>query len=496
MGNGLFNPPPTVDTTLPDIPIPDFVSTGQQLAAGAAKGGWWLDLWRWFWASIPSGFTLVITAVASYMQALAGIVVDVYTKAQAINSAGFFVLLGALLEDLLATPVEAQALQNAFRSGGNVGALRAVGSTFYDNLLGILQAGGTALPWTATDVPARQFLGFLIEYAIRASNAEVITQLLPEEFRVGEGFKAYGENLEKTLALGRMARRAFQPLMQILIADPLTRKLNSAYTPKQLSEAQYVRAFIRGDIDAGTLQQNLAELGYHPTLQAALIAENTKALALKELLDFNRLTGGGSTAPIGAIQQLGYSPTNAQNAWDSAIEALVDPLRKQFLNELTNELRKGEIDLGTATSLLNSTNLFPQESGWYQQIWSQMLAFPRKRLSESQVEKAFVEGLIDMTTVQNYWIQSGYGADSIQVLTLLLLQRLQGGTKTTSGHQTHKRLSAAELTKAYESGVLTLAQVQAAWTADGYSAVDVAVLTQLLLEKSGQTPQPVSGIPN
>lgn len=495
MGNGFFSPPPQVDTTLPDIPVPNFQSTGQQVADGIAKsvlGDNWVAK---LLGGIMDALHLALRIIGTIAQALASDLVAMWDALEAVNSPGFFALIGAILSQQLATDVNENQLQAAFKRGGNIGGLRSVGSAFYDNMISILQGGGATVTGAASDIPARQFMGFLIEYAIRSANTEVITQLLPEEVRFGEGFKAYGDNLEKTLALGRLARRAFQPLIQIAVADPLTRQLNSQYTPKQLSEAQYVRAFVRGDIDAAALQQNLAELGYNPTLQSVLIAENTKALTVRELLDFSRVSGSGSATPTGAMQQLGYSPSNADAVWQSSIESLVDPLRKQFLNELTNELRKGEIDLPTATNLLNSTSLFPQESAWYQQIWTQMLSQPRKRLSESQVEKAFLDGVIDMGSVQNYWQQSGYSFTDIQTLTALLLLRLQGGTKTRTGHTGRKHLTEAEIQKAVKEGVISLAQAQAYWTGMGYGPVDVEILTALYGGTSPGTPPVVSGTP-
>jgi hypothetical protein len=493
MGNGLFNPPPPTNGTvpLPDIPVPSFVSIGQDATAGAKKSGWIEHFWNVFWHAMFDGFVWVLTQIGSFAQAFASIPVDVFTKLQAVNSPGFFALLASLIEDLLAVEVDGQALQDAFRAGGTKGALRATGASFYDNLTRIFQAGGTALPWTATDVPAKQFMGFLIEYAVRSANAECLTQLLPEEFRVGEGFKAYGEKLERTLSLGRMARIAFQPLVRTMVSDPLTRQLNAAYTPKLLNESQYVHAFIRGDMDAGTLQKNLAELGYHPDLQNLLIAESTKSAGLHELLNFSRATDPTATAPVAALQTLGYSPTNAQVVWTAALESLVDPLRKTFLNELTNELRKGEIDISTALGILGTLNLFPQEAEWYRQIWSQMIAAPRRLLTEAQLETAFLEGVIDMSTVQANWQQRGYSLESIQTLSLLLIAKQQGHTKTTVGHKPIKHLTEAELEKAYKAGILTLAQLQAQWALLGYSAADIQTLTalvQLPPSSTGSTP--------
>jgi hypothetical protein len=496
MGSGLFsNPPPTDGSTLPVIPVPSFQSQGQQTATGTMQAGFWDELLGLWHASKIGGLSTWINELLGIIPAIGSLIVNLMDKLSATNSAGFFALVAALVEDLLLTDVNAQVLQDSFRAGGRAGGLISIGSSFIDNLKGIVQNSGTALPWTATDVPAKQFMGFLITHAIKTANIEVITQLLPEELRVGEGFNAYGEHFEEVLGLGRLARRAFQPLIQIMVADPLTRQLNAAYTPKQLSEAQYVRAFVRGDIDGATLQQNLAELGYNQQLQATLISENTKSAALHELVNYVRATDPSAAVPTAALQVLGYSATNAQVVWTATLEGLVDPLRKQFLNELTKELRSGEIDYPTASSLLSNLNLFPQEASWYQQIWQQMLTAPRKRLSESEMERAYLEGLVDLFAMQSYWTRSGYSLQDMQTLQLLLLQKQQAGTKTTSGRVSRKVLSEAEIEKAVKAGIITLAQAQAYWTLHGYSAVDVAILSELVGAVLGQPITPVSGTP-
>jgi len=50
------------------------------------------------------------------------------------------------------------------------------------------------------------------------------------------GFRGYGENMAKTLGLGRLARQALKPLIQVLVADPLLLKLQEDYRPKRLAQ--------------------------------------------------------------------------------------------------------------------------------------------------------------------------------------------------------------------------------------------------------------------
>src|SRR5260370_12761142 len=100
---------------------------------------------------------------------------------------------------------------------------------------GDLQAGD--------DAPAQRFLGFLMNFAIRQGNIECLTGFLPEEFRVGEGFRAYGELMAKNLGLGRLARQALRPLIQTLVADPLMSKLQEQYLPKRTAPSPAITKF-------------------------------------------------------------------------------------------------------------------------------------------------------------------------------------------------------------------------------------------------------------
>jgi hypothetical protein len=482
MGNGLFNPPPPITngTTLPDIPVPDFVATGQAVATGVKQADLWTSLWRKCWASVIEGLHKLIVILAGGMDDLIAAYLGVIGGFKGTNQPGFFNLIATVLSGQLGVSVSYDTIQAAFNSSGSVPAMRTIGGNVFQAWAQITAPGSGAALSGPGVASAEGFMGWLIEYAIKHGNTAVLSTLIPEEWRVFEGVAEYGHAISQALGLGRLSRLALQPLIRTLIAEPLQIDLNRTYTPKLLSESQYVRAFVRGEIDGAALQLALAQLGYNQALQTTLINENTKAAGVKELVDFYRATGQGSSTPPATLQVLGYDSAGANVVWTAALEALIDPLRKQELAVLTNQLRTGEIDLATAQSILSTMNLFPQEQGWYQQIWSQILSFPRKRLSESEVEKAFLEGLIDMTTVQNYWIQSGYGSDSIQVLTLLLLQRLQGGTKTTAGHTPHRHLTTAELGKALKAGTMTTAQVQAYLAQLGYSAADIQVLIQQL----------------
>jgi hypothetical protein len=495
MGGLFSNPPPTDGSSLPSIPIPDFVTTGQSVAEGFKAAGWWDDFIAKWHASKLGGLDAVWSFAISTMDYLLGLTAKLFTSIQGTNTPGFFFLIAALVEDILGVPVDQPTIQAAFIKGGNFGAMRSLGQPFFNLFQNMLAPAGSSLQASDGIPNAEKFMAYLIEYSIREGNQEFVSELIPEEFNPFGGIKGYGQNMAHNFGFSRLARQAFQPLMKLLIAEPLTRSLNASYKPAILSEAQYARAYVRGQMDKSTVTQNLYELGFNDDLQSIILTENTKALAVHELVNYLRTVDTSGSVPTAALQLIGYSGLDAPNLWAATIEGLVDPLRKQYLNELTRELRAGEIDYPTASQFLSTLNLFPQEAGWYTQIWQQMLTAPRKRLSESEMERAYLEGLVDLFAMQSYWARSGYSLQDMQTLQLLLLQKQQGGTKTTSGRVSRKVLSEAEIEKAVKAGIITLTQAQAYWTLHGYSAVDVAILSELVGSALGQPITPVSGTP-
>src|SRR5262249_39792615 len=87
-------------------------------------------------------------------------------------------------------------------------------------------------------------------------------------------------------------------------------------------------------------------------------------------------------------------------------------------------------------------------------------------------------------TAQTHWEGLGYSPAAIQTLTYLLLQRQAASSRTKTGHVLHKHLTEGQLEKAFNSGILDLAQIQAGWTNLGYSLADIEVLTALVSIKT------------
>lgn len=477
---GIFNNPPTGDGNLPDIQPPDFVTTGKQTGAGISQSGTWDDLVNKFRHSSWDAISWAVSFFVSGVDDVITLIVKLITAFQGLNSPGFFQLIAAVMSDLMGVEVPADAMRASFQQRGQVAAMKTVGAAFYNLLEGEFAAGQTPGTPNATADPAKAFLGFLISFAIREGNLDFFCEILPESFDIIKGLRNYGETMAENLGLGRLARRAFQPLVQLLVSDPLTYMLNAQYRPKLVTYTEAVEGYVRGFIDRATLNQWMAWQGFSDQAIQLYIDYYTPKWTPIELVDLERAGQMDDATAISLLQQAGYSQGQANRVLTAYQAQAANGIVHQQANQIARQVELGLIDQATGRSLIAELPLLDGEKQEYSHLLGVRGEFGWKQLTESEMERAFLGGIIDISAIQSYWQSVGYNAAGIQILTLLLLQKQSTGNRTTAGHVPHKSLTEAELEKAYKAGIITLPQLQGYWTALGYNAASIQILTQLV----------------
>lgn len=491
---GVFEPPPTPDPgSLPDIPILDFNHQARQAAQGVKDSGigaTFLALWiHRIWDMVRATITFLVSGIDE----VAALLVQAVTAAQGVGSEGMISMMAGIIGDLLGIEANEDAMRAAFHQHGRIGAMTQAGGQFFDMLRTEWGANQTPGAMQPSMDPAKSFIGFLIEFAVRQGNLAMIAEILPIEINILGWLREYGEILAKNLGLGRLARRALQPLVQTLVADPLQWSLNQQYRPKLLSEGQAMKAYFRGALTQDQLHSILAMQGYTDGDIARLTVDMQHAFSPADLLTEVRW-GNRSTDSVATLLQLaGWTQDQAGVVWDATMKADAETLVNRYCQLLHQQFEQGFVTSGEALDLLQDKPLTPLQLQWWQRIYGLQSETARKHLSESQVEKAFLEGIIDLSTAQDYWQRVGFNQESIQVLTLLMMQKLSSGQKTKVGHVTQKALTEAQLEKAYQNGIINLAQFQAGLVHQGYSADDQDVLVALVQVKTpgpGETQLP------
>jgi hypothetical protein len=481
---GIFPSPPPTDQPLPDIPIPNYEGIGGQLGKGLAKARKDADFVHKLWFAFLDLAFFCIGFLMGGIDDIFARFIKAFTAAQATGQPGFLALMAAVIGDLLGIEYDEDELIQTMAKGGRVKTMSKAGGWLYDTLRKEFEpSGGTALQ-SASDAPAKTFLGFLIEFAIRQGNVAMWAEFLPEEINFFGGLREYGELLARNLGLGRLARQALRPLMQVMVADPLQWKLNQTYRPKLLSESQAVHAYHRGALTQEDATQILTYQGYRDRDINLLLTKDPHKWSEDQLYALWR-SGAIAEAEIeGKLIAAGADPQDAVLMWQAykltQKQSMVDIELQQYLHLA----RQGLISVADLRNIIASTPLTQDEYEHYNHLAGIIAEYPRKHVTESEIERAFLGGIVDMSAVQQYWRDIGYFPDSIQLLSLLLLQKQSASNRTKPGHVPHKVLSEAQAEKAYQNGLINLAQLQAYWHAMGYSPDDQAVLSALVQLKT------------
>lgn len=445
---------------------------------GQNDAGWFSNIWANFWAAFFIGLARLMNEIASALDEVLGFVGKFFLLGQGEKNSAFYDLAGTILEDLTGVPVDKAALKSSTFGSGRIAGMQTFGADLY-NLLAQEFAPKNGNLETPDVAPAQIFLGFLMNFAIRQGNIEVLTSLLPEDIRVGDGFRAYGELMAKNLGLGRLARMALKPLVTTLVADPLQNSLNAQYRPKRLPKEQAIKAFWRGAISEAQMRKELAEEGYTDARQDWMITDarpilndrEVVHLYLRNVIDqatMNTELGhrGWSAADILSVLAIERPQMTSQEILDLYIFGQLDR------DTAKSELLQIGYDVGVAENLIILAEIKAQ-------------IVPRKRplhgrtRTAMQLHKEFLDGVIDLPEWNTQLTQLGYSLDDIAAMTQDLLID-QAHRKTTGTTHAVPSLSWAQIKAAYKSGVLDLAEVEAHLAHRGYSAADIATLVKEL----------------
>jgi hypothetical protein len=447
-------------------------------ALGHKDAGWFTNLWSRFWASIWDGLSLLVTEIANDLDLVLAFVGKFFVLGQGEKNSKFYDLSGAILEDLTGVPVDVAALKQSAFGSGRLAGMEKFGADLYDLLSKEFDPKTGDLETPSAD-PAKVFLGFLMNFAIRQGNIELLTSLLPESMRFGEGYRAYGELMAKNLGLGRMARRALQPLIQTKVADPLQNLLNAQYRPKRLAKEMAIKAYFRGDMELPQLRKELAEEEFSDTRQNLLIHDARPLPSDREII---HLFFAGVLNDVDTQKEL------TARGLDANTQLLTTESERPRLDKL--EILRlygfGQISRDETLQRLGQLGYTASDAeslviGYEMEI--QAVHRPKnihhKARTFQQLRKEFLDGVIDLTEWTDALTQIGYDPDALSAMTQDLLLD-QAGRKTTRTTHAIPSLSWAQLKAAYKAGVLDRQEVTDHLTHRGYSAADIAILLKEL----------------
>lgn len=531
----MSNPPvpPVGGTDLPPVPQPpihvdafgladteiDPARYAELLAAGLRKSNIFKDLIATLLFGLITLLQDLITFAASLFDKILGSLGGAFLAAQAQKSAGFYTLCAELMEDLTGIEVDGAKLTADFQRGGRLTAMTALGGSLFNALAsefagqeqGEAEGGFTIAPGTGVGgLPekaltpaggvnaARSFLGFQTSFAVREGNTDILASILP--FGVGHWFKDFAEDFSKNVGIGRLGRVALRPLVQVLVATPLTWAMNLQYRPTLLSASEAVQAWLDGYFTTEQLQQEHGLHGLSPARSQAVIQNTLKNPTSEQLATL--LVGGKINADD-------YKLYMKHQGYTEDVITLIDdandlaPTRRASLRaaeHFVQEYVTGIITSDELDQALHGMGAFGQgrmllTDGEIQNLKGlagSLAAFPRKKMTPAQMKQAYVDATITLQEYEDYLLRVGYSQANVTTLgieALIAQHKASGGAGSTA----HKKnlgtlagLTVAEMEKAYVTNLISLATFQDFLTRDGFGPDGIVILTAIAdAKKSG-----------
>jgi hypothetical protein len=488
---GIFNAPPPLDPNqLNNLNPPDFTTTGQQLTGGMAKVPWYLVWILYLWQWMEPGLATFLGAFFNAIQFFMSFLIKLLTGLQGSQGYGMSAMIASLLEDMLWVKVEADPFEAGYSKTGRAGEMAAVGGTLFGTLERELAVNGTDTQVTAGLGGAASFMGYLIEFAVRESNVGFFSELLPEWCVQFKGLRDYGENLARNLGLGRLGRRALQPLVNVLCTIPLQWYMNKTYTPYLPAPAEIFRGFNAGFFTKDQLDTYLSYHGIPLSVYGAIEMEYLWHPSASDAMNLERAGGTDRATVENLIRRHGYNTVDAAFAYDTAITGAVLSIQSRGLEYALLGAKLGGAGIANFEQVVNSMMLLPEEKAAWLSIAQLFQTTPHRALSVAQLEEAFIEGILTFSELEQGFQLHGYSPQDVQTLGLLTLLKQQKATKTKTGRTTAKHITEADLVKAMTANIISEAQFREGLTNLGYPADDIAILLALALKQSGQPGAP------
>ena len=406
----------------PDIPAADFVSIGQQIGEGVKKGGL-LDQWAQKLLDVlAQAVGIIVAALVGLVEWIIAKLLTIVIRSLASNESATNEIAAIVVAGMTGTPVSASQFSNATdRSSRESVAVNLINTI--QNALATGQGGGGGGGLTPSKAGAEAFLKLTSHMAIEGW----LIGWLSDAFSVHE-LEHLGDlkdTLERALGLGRLARRALAPPMKILVEDPYTWLLNTAYRPTLPATELLVRQYLRGILSREDLDKFMGYHGYSAANTEALINFSKAHLSPSDIETLKLHGALDDSSATTMLKAQGYDDATAAslllalgaNRHDTWARLLV---QEALVGLTTRQLTPADFD-----QYLNNSGLPADERGILALYANLKLQLSRKRFSISEGETLVKKGLWSLDQFQQLATELGYTSDDETVLELMLLGEIK-----------------------------------------------------------------------
>lgn len=351
-----------------------------------------------------------------------------------------------IVSGMFGADVDAAAFASRAASGDRNAAARAMVEAFLSAI-----TDGAAEPAEPTDAGAKNLAAASLHASLEgwflAAVPELLSDIVPFEMGHFDVFTRLPEDVVRALGVGRLVRRALQPLVNATAATPMQWYANKRYRPTKLGASTVTRQVARGHWTYDQAYEELSRAGYNDADIEALLNEASKFLSVAEL---DLLTRTGQIDQATATQHLrdaGWDEESAGALLTLERAKRIESFENAMATAAVDAFASGHIDAGTLDPYTHGTTIDEQHGAQLRELASAKRALRAKGLSPAEAEACVLAGIVPMTDYRAALDRAGYSPDAGDALELLLRWK-QDKVTTTAQHKAQLAADQAAAAKA------------------------------------------------
>lgn len=378
----------------------------------------------------PAIVTAVLGAIFSYFGKAASIILDSLAAGRAAGQPGLIQLVASALTDILQIPIDPASLPVGKGPDAAKTTNAGIGHAFITNLAGFFAPGGvvnTANPQAGVEA----FIGFNMQFAMSTAMLAIIG----EAFSLGQikDVGELGDAMERALGLGRLAARAYRPLLENTVTKPWERQLRAQYKQDLLGARELALAVNRGSSPIAAPNLLLQQHGLSDDQIAELLIQARPKIGAHEL---DVLVSNGIMTQDEAISELqaaGEPPTTSALRLQVAQQSRLGKLREKGMAEVLSLISKGALPV-TAIDDAAAKFKVPDDE---LPIWDLLAGFyegiRRRLLAKADILYLYEAGQITLADVDEWIDEAGFDAHDKTLLEFEILGKTADATAKKVG---------------------------------------------------------------
>jgi hypothetical protein len=327
-------------------------------------------------------------------------------------------LIGDVMGEFFGADFDTSNLSIAPGAAGTLERARAIGADVWGILEGEFAPNGT-IDEAQGLLGAEAFIGFAANFSVRTAFLGIIGEMA--SLGVLTDMRQLGEELAKSLGLGRLMRLALAPLVKTTIADPLQWSLNRKYRPKRMAEAELVRAFRAGFISDSELADGLQQQGYRDSDIGIILNTADRFLSASELATLVRFGVWQPDTAVLHLKHQGYTEDIAKAILVAQDLQRAEVWVSEYLRGIQHQYTSGFLDEPAFGDLVDNAPVGDVEGEWVKLAATQVKKLGHRTLTLGTLERALEQDVIDIGEFRDWLGKEGYSADQITILLNLTL---------------------------------------------------------------------------